>query len=108
MPVIALDMHGSFTEDFIYRVSKTFKTPEFYNRQANFIAELGAKDIFQNGNAQTSNGHPKMGRILLVRDYGINALTHETPRDIRKTGNRQISDLKQQGIDVLSTIKQLY
>lgn len=108
IPLIALDMHGSFTEDFIFRVDRNFRSQDFYNRQANFITSLGGRDEFQNGNAQTSNGHPKMGRIYLVREFGINALTHETPRDIRKNGSRQISDLRKQGLDILETIKQLY
>jgi hypothetical protein len=107
-PIIALDMHGSFTEDFIFRVKKSFKGEDFYNIQQRFIDTLGSFDNYQDGNFQLSNGHKKMARIMLVREYSVNALTHETQRDIRLTANRGIEDLKQQGRDVLESIKQLY
>ncbi|WP_164848353.1 M14 family zinc carboxypeptidase [Halobacteriovorax sp. HLS] len=107
-PIIALDMHGSFTEDFIYRVKKSFKGEEFFNTQQSFIDTLGRFDRFQDGNFQLSNGHHKMARIMLVREFGINALTHETQRDISLSANRSIQDLKQQGLDVLESIKALY
>lgn len=94
---ISLDMHGSFTEDFIYRVDKSFIDQSFFNLQQSFIDELGKYDQWQNANFQISNGHPKMGRIKLVRDHHINALTHETPRDIKLGRGRAMNDLKQQG-----------
>ena len=107
-PLIALDMHGSFTEDFIFRVKKSFKGEAFYNLQQNLIETLGSMDSYQDGNFQLSNGHQKMARIMLVREFGINALTHETQRDIKLNVNRGIEDLKQQGRDVLETIKTIY
>ncbi|OUR99736.1 hypothetical protein A9Q84_01550 [Halobacteriovorax marinus] len=107
-PVIALDMHGSFTEDFIYRVQKKFIDLDFYNIQQNFIDTLGSFDTWQRGNFKHSNGHPKMARILLVRDYKLNALTHETQRDISLNANRTLEDVLKQGRDVLNSIKLLY
>jgi hypothetical protein len=107
-PLIALDMHGSFTEDFIFRVKKSFKGEDFFNLQQNFIDTLGSMDTYQDGSFQLSNGHRKMARIMLVREFGINALTHETQRDIKLNANRSVDDLKKQGLDVLESIKTLY
>lgn len=107
-PIIALDMHGSFTQDFIYRVKKNYLDLDFYNIQQNFIDTLGSFDTWQRGSFQLSNGHPKMARILLVRDYRLNALTHETIRDIALNSNRKLEDLMKQGRDVLNAIKALY
>lgn len=107
-PIIALDMHGSYTEDFIYRVSKSFKSTNFYNTQQEFISELGAHDIWQKGNFEVSNGHKKMARIMMVRDHSINALTHETPRNISKRSDRTLADLKEQGHDIVKAITALY
>ena len=104
-PVIMLDMHGSFTEDFIYRVDRNFKGRDFYNTQQSFIDTLSSFDPYQNGNYYTSNGHRKMSRIYFVNKFNINALTHETPRDIKKNGDRGIKELKSQGIALIETIK---
>lgn len=107
-PVIALDMHGSFTRDYIYRVRKTFRDIGFYNLQQSFIDELGSRDPWQAGTFNLSDGDSKMARIYLVRDFEINALTHETPRDIPKRGSRSIETLKSQGVDVFESIMTLY
>ncbi len=101
---IMLDMHGSFTEDFIYRVDRNFLSSDYYNMQQSFIDTLGALDPYQNGNFQISNGHKKMARIYFLKNFNINSLTHETPRDIRRNGSRSIEDLNQQGIALLETI----
>lgn len=108
IPVIALDMHGSFTQDFIYRVNRTFRDQDFFNLQQSFINELGSRDQWQAGTYDLSDGDPQMARIYLVRDFGINALTHETPRDIPKKGERSIETLKSQGRDVYESILTLY
>jgi len=107
-PIVALDMHGSFTRDFIYRVDRNFRNLEFFNIQQSFIDELGSRDQWQAGTYDLSNGDPQMARIYLVRDYGINAMTHETPRDISKKGPRTLAMLKSQGLDVLTSILELY
>lgn len=107
IPVV-LDMHGSFTEDFIFRVNKRFKGVDFYNKQQAFISHLGGYDPFQAGNFQLSDGHPKMARIMMVREYSLNALTHESVRNIRKGKNRSIQTLKEQGEAVYQTIYDLY
>ncbi|MCO4795049.1 MAG: succinylglutamate desuccinylase/aspartoacylase family protein [Bacteriovoracaceae bacterium] len=107
-PIIALDMHGSFTRDFIYRVERNFRDQNFYNLQQNFIDELGSRDKWQAGAYDLSNGDPQMARIYLVRDFAINALTHETPRDISNRGERTIDTLKSQGVDVFESILSLY
>ena len=98
-PIIALDMHGSFTQDFIYRVKKNYVSRDFYNKQQSFIDELARFDRWQAGNFKLSNGDPKMARIVMVKDFGINALTHESIRDIElnNTTNRSIQSLKSQG-----------
>ncbi|ATH07221.1 hypothetical protein BIY24_04505 [Halobacteriovorax marinus] len=107
-PVIALDMHGSFTEDFIYRVSKSFNGQDFFETQQSFIDSLGKRDPWQAGQFYISNGHRKMSRILLVRDYGINSLTHESIRDIPLSESRTLKDLFLQGEAVLDSLKELY
>lgn len=106
--VISLDMHGSFTEDFIYRVDRNFISQQFFQAQEDFIAQLGKYDNFQNGSFQTSNGHPKMSRIMLIKNYGLNAMTHESIRDIKIGQNRTIASLKNQGQAILQTISDLY
>lgn len=107
---IVLDMHGSFTNDFIYRVKKSFSGIEFFNHQQQFIDELATFDPWQNGAFELSNGHPKMARIVMVKSHGLNALTHETPRDIKlkNSKNRSKEDLIQQGVSLLTTIQNLY
>ena len=107
-PIIALDMHGSFTQDFIYRVDRSFRDLPFFNTQQNFIDELGSRDRWQAGTYDLSNGDPQMARIYLIRDFGINALTHETPRDIAKNSERSLETLKSQGRDVYESILTLY
>lgn len=106
--VVVLDMHGSFTEDFIYRVDRRFKSQQFHQHQEDFIQQLGKYDPFQNGNYQTSNGHPKMSRIMLINQYGLNAMTHESIRDIRKGKSRTIATLKAQGEAIVQTVHDLY
>lgn len=105
---IVLDMHGSFTEDFIYRVDRSFKTPSFYDMQEEFIQTLGKFDSYQGGNYQLSNGDPSMARIRLINKHGLNALTHESIRNIPKSSPRGIQELKSQGAAVLSSILSLY
>lgn len=107
-PVIALDMHGSFTEDFIYRVSKSFSGKEFFNLQQEFISSLSERDLWQAGQYNISNGHKKMSRILLVRDFNINSLTHESIRDIPLSRNRTLDNLKDQGRAIVDTLIELY
>lgn len=106
--VVALDMHGSFTSDFLFRVSKKFAGGQFFNHQQKFIDQLAGYDTWQGGDFQTSDGHPMMARIKLIRDSGINALTHESIRNIPKNQGRTVEDLKQQGRDLYTTISDLY
>lgn len=105
-----LDMHGSFTEDFIYRVGVNFRGRSFYNIQQDFIDELGKYDPWQNANFELSSGSPTMARIVMVKAFGINALTHETPRDIEinNSRGRSIKTLNEQGEAILQTIHNLY
>ena len=105
-----LDMHGSFTDDFIYRVKRNYINPAFYEFQQNFIDELGALDSFQKGNFILSNGHPKMARIVMIKSYGLNALTHETPKNIKiqNSQNRSLLSLEDQGSAVLQAILRQY
>lgn len=107
---IVLDMHGSFTEDFIYRVGTSFRDRNFYDLQQEFIDELSTKDEWQAGNFKVSSGAPTMSRIVMVKHYGVNALTHETPRDIKinNSRGRSIRTLEEQGEDIVATIKTLY
>ncbi|WP_372651577.1 M14 family zinc carboxypeptidase [Halobacteriovorax sp.] len=107
-PIIALDMHGSFTEDFIYRVSKSFAGKDFFNLQQEFISSLSERDQWQAGQYNVSNGHKKMSRILLVRDFNINSLTHESIRDIPLTRNRTLQHLEDQGRAIVDTLIALY
>lgn len=105
---IVLDMHGSFTEDFIYRVKKKFAGINFYREQQSFIDQLGSIDSWQNSYFKLSNGHPKMARIVLVKNYELNALTHETIRNIPKASGRDKDDLFTQGKSILEAIAHLY
>lgn len=109
IPVV-LDMHGSFTEDFIYRVKKSFISTEFYNVQQDFIDTLGLFDLWQKGYSKKSNGNSKMARIVLVDHFGLNALTHETPRDIKikNPSGRTLDTLKRQGRDIFEAILKIY
>ncbi len=108
--VAVLDMHGSFSEDFIYRVEDDFINRDFYNHQQNFIDQLARYDLWQGGNYKLSNGHPKMARIVMVKNYGLHALTHETPRDIKKNNSkgRNKTSLMQQGEAVFDVLNDLY
>lgn len=108
--VIALDMHGSFREDFIYRVKRSYKGEEFYNMQQRFIDELGIYDPWQASNFILSNGHPGMARLALINHYKLHALTHETIRDIplRNSRGRSKQSLLEQGEAVISAIESLY
>lgn len=108
--VIALDMHGSFTEDFIYRVDRGFKGDSFYEMQQRFIDELGIYDPWQASNFTLSNGHPGMARIVLISHYQLNAMTHESIRNIplRNNRNRGKQDLLDQGVAVAQAIENLY
>lgn len=94
---IVLDMHGSIREDFIYRVDKGFWNTDFYNLQQNFIDKLSRFDPWQRGNFILSNGDPGMARIRMIKDYNLNALTHETIRNIKKSTFRTKQDLFSQG-----------
>lgn len=108
--VIALDMHGSFTKDFIYRVEDDYVTRGFYNHQQEFIDHLASYDIWQKGRFELSNGHKKMARIVLINGYGVNALTHETPRDIKikNSDSRSKLSLAAQGAGILSVLNDIY
>ncbi len=107
---IVLDMHGSFTTDFIYRVDQNFRGRSYYAYQQQFIDELKQYDPFQFGNFEISNGDPGMARIVMVKNYGLHALTHETPRDIKLNNSRGRSkeSLFDQGVAVLTSIRNLY
>ena len=108
--VVALDMHGSFTQDFIYRVKKNYVSRDFYNLQQKFIDELGTMDPWQNGNFQLSNGDPRMARLVLVNHYNKNAMTHESIRNVklRNSRGRTKQSLIEQGFAVFKTISHLY
>ena len=105
---IVLDMHGSFTEDFIFRVKKRKFGRNYYNLQQTFIDQLGSYDKWQNGLYKPTNGHPSMARIVLGKSYSLNTLTHETIRNIKKSKKRTLKDLFNQGVNILMTIKDLY
>jgi hypothetical protein len=107
---VALDMHGSFRKDFIYRVKKNYVTRDFYNLQQNFIDELGAYDPWQNGNYELSNGDPGMARLVLINHYKKNAMTHESIRDIKKNNSsgRTKKTLMDQGLAVIKSIENLW
>lgn len=109
-PVITLDMHGSFTEDFIYRVGQSTFGQAYYQMQQLFIDELGTRDSWQAGNYILSEGEAGMARIRLAKQHGWHVLTHETPRDIPLSNrqNRSKQSLIEQGIAALETIHLLY
>lgn len=110
--VAFLDMHGSYWTlnggDFIYHVDSRFRDLSFYNLQKAFIDELAVNDQW-NGRSNISNGDPGMIRIIMVKN-GINALTHETPRDIPENNRegRSVETLKSQGHALFQTIVNLY
>lgn len=108
--VIVLDMHGSFTEDFFFRVKPGFMGREFFNHQQDFIDTLKIYDSFQNGNYKATNGDRGMARIVMVKSYKLNALTHETPRDIKLKNSLQRSkqSLFTQGESLLYSIQRSY
>ena len=105
---IVLDMHGSISKDFFYRVDTKFNGKEFYALQTEFIKTLKPLDPFQGGNFILSSGHPKMARIYLIREFNLNALTHETIKNIPVSSGRTLKDLKSQGHALLTTIESLY
>ncbi len=107
---IVLDMHGSFTNDFIYRVKKNFLGTKFFKMQQTFIDLLGQYDIWQNGSYQLSNGHPRMARIVIIKNFNLNALTHETPKNIKlnNSNGRTKQDLIEQGRNLFKTVSELY
>tara|TARA_R110000868_G_scaffold72133_9_gene210444 strand:- start:7344 stop:8321 length:978 start_codon:yes stop_codon:yes gene_type:complete len=109
-PVIVLDMHGSFDEDFIYRVGQSTFGRSYYQMQQSFIDELGSRDPWQAGNFILSEGSPGMARIRLASVHGWHTLTHETPRDIplNNRQNRKLQSLKEQGVAALNSIEALY
>lgn len=102
---IVLDMHGSFREDFIYRVDKNFWDLDFYNLQQSFIDTLAQFDPWQKGNFILSSGDPGMARIRMIEDHQFNALTHETIRNIKKRSKRTKEDLFLQGEAILEALK---
>ena len=108
--VIALDMHGSFTKDFIYRVKKNYVSTDLFYLQQDFIDELGVYDPWQNRKFQLSNGDPGMARIVLINHYKKNAMTHESIRDIplRNNSGRTKETLMDQGLAVTKSIESLY
>ncbi len=110
VPVVTLDMHGSFDEDFIYRVGKRTFGLEYYETQQTFIDELGTFDPWQAANFILSEGNPGMARIRLASLHGWNTMTHETPRDIplKNPKNRSLQSLLDQGVAALDTIETLY
>jgi hypothetical protein len=107
---LMLDMHGSFDDDFIYRVDQRFRNQAFYDLQSGFIDQLKRYDSWQNGYFIHSNGEPSMARIMLVRDYGINALTHESIRNIELNHRlgRNIETLKEQGRAIVNVLFDIY
>lgn len=102
-----LDMHGSFVEDFIYRVPRFFVDLNFFEMQGKFINQLAIHDVWQNGNFHLSEGSSGMSRIYLIKKYGFNALTHESIRNIPLNKGRSIDTLKEQGYAVYVSIKEL-
>lgn len=107
---IALDMHGSFSKDFIYRVERNYVSIDFYNSQQNFIDELGIYDPWQEGRFILSNGDERMARLVLINHYKKNAMTHETIKNIpkRNTDGRTKHTLIDQGTAIVKTIQNLY
>lgn len=106
VPVL-LDMHGSKTQDFVYRVKKYFFSRSYFNMQQSFIDRLGVYDIWQNGRYKLSNGSEGMARIVLGRQ-GFNMLTHETIKNISIFNNRTTNTLKSQGHAIYNSIVDLY
>lgn len=104
--LLVLDMHGSWREDFVYRVDADFSGEDFFALQKAFVDELGALDPWQNGKDIISNGDPGMARIVMVSQYGLNALTHETLKNIPLDNplKRSRAALKKQGADLLRAI----
>lgn len=105
VPVV-LDMHGSIREDFFFRVDRSFHGDEFFDRQQSFIDELARFDQWQAGRYILSNGHPNMARIVFIREYDYNALTHETIRNIPRNNRhgRTKQSLFEQGEALIQTI----
>jgi hypothetical protein len=108
IPVITLDMHGSFSKDFVFRVPASYFGQEYFNRQTTFINQLAKYDEFQRGQVELSKGHPQMARLFFGKYFNVNALTHETPRNISLRSKRSIKDLQQQGVDLFQAIADLY
>lgn len=102
-----LDMHGSHTEDFIYRVPKDFLGEEFFYEQQKFIDTLSRYDRWQNGRYHLSKGHQNMARIFFVRDFQLNALTHETIKNLPLAAGRAKDDLFSQGQAIAYTLQDL-
>ena len=73
--------------------------------QSAFIKQLGKHDSHQNGSAVVSNGHSKMARIYLINKFNINALTHETIRNVPKNADdlRPPVDPRQTEISMIKT-----
>lgn len=107
---IALDMHGSIREDFIYRVKRNYVSTEYYNQQQNFIDELSVSDPWQKGNFILSNGDSRMARMVLIDFYKKNAMTHESIKNIPLNNNtgRTKQTLIDQGLALFTTISTLY
>lgn len=107
---IVLDMHGSIREDFIFRVKRSYRGKRFFRKQGLFISRLGRLDKWQNGRSKLTNGKPKMARIVFIRDYKKNALTHETIKNILKKSNqsRSLDSLRKQGVAIYNTLKKYY
>jgi hypothetical protein len=108
--VIALDMHGSFSQDFFYRVDRNYVSLDFFEHQQSFIDELAKFDPWQRGQYILSNGDPNMARIVFINSYKYNTLTHETIRDIplRNSEGRTIQTLKDQGVSLVRAISNQY
>jgi hypothetical protein len=107
---VMLDMHGSFTEDFIYRVKRNYVNRGFYGHQQKFIDELAIYDPWQAGNYQLSNGDSRMARLVMIDHYKVNAMTHESIRNvpINNGKGRTIKTLMDQGVAVFKAIENLY
>lgn len=108
--ILLLDMHGSYEKDFVFRVKRSYISREYYEMQQSFIDSMALFDEWQNGKYKHSNGSSRMARIVFGKHFNSNALTHETPRDIkiRNSKNRTIASLKQQGRAIVKAILKLY
>lgn len=106
--ILAADMHGSIGEDFIFRVTRSFVSPIFYGLQQSFIDELSKLDFWQKGSFKLSNGDPNMARIRLINHYNLNAITHETVKNIPRKSSRRLVDLNAQGVSLLHAIDLQY